>query len=200
MHSKKSPFKIVNCRNFPKHSFNRILDSADSLQVYSSGTRDECFEHCKNNIYCFQAEWYPKVPKIEQIGNEEINHPICYLFPVGSMRREGSWLETLLRRHLPGSSIIRCKEKQCHPTASSANWNGCQPGKRGAFCALSDEKISWPDQESTNEFNQISRCKQCPKIGPKKEKGHNNIEWGKPYNCLQARVASVNALLDFDQL
>ena len=105
---------------------------------------------------------------------------------------------SIKRKHLPGSSIIRCKEKQCHQTASNDDWNGCQPGQRGAFCALTDEKISWP--ESASEFNQISRCKQCPKIGPKIERGHTDIEWGKPKNCLQARVVNAIVLLDFDSL
>ena len=181
-------FISLNFQNFPKHFWNRILESSDALQVHSNGTRDECFEHCQKSLNCFQAEWYPKVPEIEYIGNEEINHPICYLFPVGSRRHKGAFHVALLRGHIPGSSIMRCKEKQCHQTASSDNWNGCQPGERGAFCALSDEKISWPDQDSTS-FNQISRCKQCPKIGPpKNQKYHNFVEWGKPKNCLQARV------------
>ena len=140
------------------------------------------------------------MPKFEPIGIEGIDHPVCYLFPVGSIRYRGPYGQSLVRRDLPGSSIIRCKEKQCHPSASSDDWNGCQPGQRGAFCALSDEKISWPERESASEFNQISRCKQCPKIGPKKERNHANIEWGKPKNCLQARVASANFMLDFDHL
>ena len=94
-----------------------------------------------------------------------------------------------IRREVRGSSIIRCKEKQCHQNAKSDDWNGCRPGQRGAFCALSDEKISWP--LSSNEFNQISRCKQCPKIGLKRRRVHNSIEWGKPKNCLQVRVFDI---------
>ena len=191
---------MVNCQNFPKHDYNRILESSDALEIHSNGSRDDCFEHCKNNLNCFQAEWYPKVPKIGHLGNEVIDHPICYLFPVGSIRYEGFYHMSIKREHLPGSSIIRCKEKQCHQTASSDDWNGCQPGKRGAFCALTDEKISWPDREGASEFNQISRCKQCPKIGPKIERGHTDIEWGKPKNCLQARVVIAIVLLDFDSL
>ena len=159
------------------------MRSPDKLEVHTHGTRDECYEHCKLNLNCYQAEWYPKLEA------DDIDHPICYLFPVGSRRMEGYYHWATIRREVRGSSIIRCKEKQCHQNAKSDDWNGCRPGQRGAFCALSDEKISWP--LSSNEFNQISRCKQCPKIGPKRRRVHNSIEWGKPKNCLQVRVFDI---------
>ena len=173
---------------------NRILDSADKLEFFTHVNRDECFELCKNNLNCFQAEWYPKLTESWPEKYDEIDNSFCFLFPVGSIRigAGGAYPLALTRVKFPGSSIIRCKEKQCHQTASSDNWNGCQPGQRGAFCALSDEKISWP--ENTKEFNQISRCKQCPKIGPKKERGHQNLEWGKPKDCLQARVTKMTSV------